>query len=42
MFVTRNSAALWYRGNAKLDVGKGRYGGVCLVDLVTNEMNYRR
>ncbi|XP_033634267.1 spatacsin-like [Asterias rubens] len=40
MFVTKNSAALWYRGNTKLDVGRGRYGGVCLLDLATNDIDY--
>ncbi|XP_038076708.1 spatacsin-like [Patiria miniata] len=40
MFVTRTSAVIWYRGNAKLEVNRGRYGGVCLVDLRTNDMDY--
>ncbi len=42
VFVTKNSAALWFRGNAKLDVGRGRYGGVCLLDLATNDIDYHR
>ncbi|XP_022104683.1 spatacsin-like isoform X2 [Acanthaster planci] len=40
MSLTRTSAVIWYRGNAKLDVNKGQYGGVCLIDLRTNGIDY--